>query len=639
MNTTTKLFLSFLFCCLTLFLLGGCSFQSNAQNTRNRHSADVETVKKDLQEISDYAEARDYNVWVIPTRKNPEHINVDRFMNMRRATNLAVWERTAERKVPEGQILLGLRYLHGMGISADEAVGVNYLGQAAEQGYMDAQFNYGTCFAKGIGVPKDDEEAKKWFSKASEQLSKVAEQGDAKAQMRLGKCHLEGVGVSKDEAMGALWIQKAAEQGNADAQFLLGMCYLDGVGVPTDEEEAEKWFHKAEEQRQKDATAALKKIAEGRIAKQQQIAEEKRIAEERRLAEERRVAEEKRIAEERQLAEEAEKTRLAAEAEAARRAEEKRIAEEKQKALRMIILAGAADLNEELQRSGFRDNRPFNNQLFDLLQHGNVQLRDKLNAAERNLSNADAFDRPDIQRQIDGIRAERRVVIEEIAEKTFLTEYNYSISDVRFDENRNEGSCTITSRTGFSHRSVDRNVGGSLFPILFPMPDVTVTGRDLRHSQMVLSISGSADHIRELVRNSGNYSVRVRFKNLRNTWNNQGGQWADIERIEIIDKAKEMAVLANVSLDDLNNMVDEYTKKRLTLAEQENPNMETDEASGNESFLEQYTGIELPIGYLATESSGRNTRTMQQNAQPRQAPTGERIQQGIQIYNAVRRFL
>jgi hypothetical protein len=35
----------------------------------------------------------------------------------------------------------------------------------------------------------------------------------------------------------------------------------------------------------------------------------------------------------------------------------------------------------------------------------------------------------------------------------------------------------------------------------------------------------------------------MRFKNLREKWNNQQGIWAEIERIDIIDKAKERAAL------------------------------------------------------------------------------------------------
>ena len=40
-------------------------------------------------------------------------------------------------------------------------------------------------------------------------------------------------------------------------------------------------------------------------------------------------------------------------------------------------------------------------------------------------------------------------------------------------------------------------------------------------SQIVLAVSGSTDNIKELVRNSGNYQARVRFKNLQYTSNRE----------------------------------------------------------------------------------------------------------------------
>ena len=40
---------------------------------------------------------------------------------------------------------------------------------AAEQGHMYAQFNLGSSYANGDGVPQDMVEAEKWYRKAAEQ--------------------------------------------------------------------------------------------------------------------------------------------------------------------------------------------------------------------------------------------------------------------------------------------------------------------------------------------------------------------------------------------------------------------------------------------------------------------------------------
>ena len=49
----------------------------------------------------------------------------------------------------------------------------------ADQGYASAQFNLGTMYTNGRGVPKDDVQAVKWYRLA-------ADQGNAFAQAHLG---------------------------------------------------------------------------------------------------------------------------------------------------------------------------------------------------------------------------------------------------------------------------------------------------------------------------------------------------------------------------------------------------------------------------------------------------------------------
>ncbi len=53
-------------------------------------------------------------------------------------------------------------------------------GKAEEQGHPNAQFNLGVIYAKGRGISKDIEEAKKWYKKA-------ADQGDDKAENALNR--------------------------------------------------------------------------------------------------------------------------------------------------------------------------------------------------------------------------------------------------------------------------------------------------------------------------------------------------------------------------------------------------------------------------------------------------------------------
>ena len=77
------------------------------------------------------------------------------------------------------------------------------------------QYNRGTGYWYGNGVPQDYAEAANWFRKA-------AERGYAEAQYRLGQMLAIGQGIRQDNTEAVNWYRKAAEQGVARAQYNLG---------------------------------------------------------------------------------------------------------------------------------------------------------------------------------------------------------------------------------------------------------------------------------------------------------------------------------------------------------------------------------------------------------------------------------
>ena len=105
----------------------------------------------------------------------------------------------------------------------------------AEQGVPGAQVRFATMYYFGQGVPKDLEEAVRWFRLA-------AEQGDPVAQNQLGYMHTEGEGGPKDDVEAVKWYRMAAVQGSDEAQFSLGYRYGQGEGVPQDYAEAVRWW-------------------------------------------------------------------------------------------------------------------------------------------------------------------------------------------------------------------------------------------------------------------------------------------------------------------------------------------------------------------------------------------------------------
>ena len=71
---------------------------------------------------------------------------------------------------------------------------------------------------------------------------KAAEQGHAVAQHNLGCFYLEGEDVPKDYNQALKWFTKAARKGFVSAQNNLAVMYFLGQGVPRDIVETYAWF-------------------------------------------------------------------------------------------------------------------------------------------------------------------------------------------------------------------------------------------------------------------------------------------------------------------------------------------------------------------------------------------------------------
>jgi len=94
----------------------------------------------------------------------------------------------------------------------DAAAAVRELKPLAERGNADAQFNLGSLYYQGWGLPQDYQEAVRWFRKA-------AEQRHTYAQTTLGTIYAEGVQgvIAKDYPQALMWFIFAAAQGDAEA--------------------------------------------------------------------------------------------------------------------------------------------------------------------------------------------------------------------------------------------------------------------------------------------------------------------------------------------------------------------------------------------------------------------------------------
>ena len=140
----------------------------------------------------------------------------------------------------------GWCYAVGMGVGRDENEATQWYRKAAEKDFVPSQRALGYRYLNGVGVKKDDGEAESWYRSA-------AAKGDAEAQRAVGWFYENGISVKKDMKEAQWWYQKAAIQDNPTAQLNLGlMAYNGKLGTP-DYKEAIEWFRKSAAQDQPDS--------------------------------------------------------------------------------------------------------------------------------------------------------------------------------------------------------------------------------------------------------------------------------------------------------------------------------------------------------------------------------------------------
>ena len=73
-----------------------------------------------------------------------------------------------EQKDPEAIFQKGRAHLSGKGALKSPAKALELMKQAAEMGHAEALGGVGYFYATGTAVPRDDQEAVKWFRKGAE---------------------------------------------------------------------------------------------------------------------------------------------------------------------------------------------------------------------------------------------------------------------------------------------------------------------------------------------------------------------------------------------------------------------------------------------------------------------------------------
>jgi TPR repeat protein len=131
-------------------------------------------------------------------------------LGVSRDDKLAVqWcSKSAEAGDRQGQMYLAAMYRDGRGVAQNFKEAERWFSMAAQQGSAWAQMNLGMLYTQGgDGMALD-------YLKAADLFRKAADQGDAYAQYNLGWAYQSGLGVPKDRQEAIKWYSKAASQGN-----------------------------------------------------------------------------------------------------------------------------------------------------------------------------------------------------------------------------------------------------------------------------------------------------------------------------------------------------------------------------------------------------------------------------------------
>jgi hypothetical protein len=153
----------------------------------------------------------------------------DDFQSGRHAASVPRLRQLADGNHVHSQLMIGLAYRRGLGVTRDDAAAEAYYLKAARAGLLEAQFNLGTFLLEAGRLG----EAQPW-------LLRAAERGLAAAQNNLAQLHLRPGGLY-NEPEAFRWFLRAAEAGHVDAQYNTCHMYSAGDGVARNEVEAYKW--------------------------------------------------------------------------------------------------------------------------------------------------------------------------------------------------------------------------------------------------------------------------------------------------------------------------------------------------------------------------------------------------------------
>jgi tetratricopeptide (TPR) repeat protein len=134
--------------------------------------------------------------------------------------------------------VIGIAYLHGLGVYADTLKAIDCFERSGKAGYKLAYHNLGMYYkyaARGIQN----------FEKAYDAFNKGADMGSSSCMYNKGFMLYKGLGCEQNYAVSIEEFRKAADKEHPSSLYMLGLCYRNGYGVDIDTERAEFYLKRA----------------------------------------------------------------------------------------------------------------------------------------------------------------------------------------------------------------------------------------------------------------------------------------------------------------------------------------------------------------------------------------------------------
>jgi TPR repeat protein len=169
--------------------------------------------------------------------------------NKQSAEAIAAWRKAADKGSSSAMVELGVLYGTGVGVARDDAQARKLFERAAAAGNPRGVTNLAALGGGGTTDP----------AREREMLAKAAET-NSEAQYQLGLLLADGSGGARDDAAARGLFEKAAAQNHPRALERMGAFAKDGRGGPQDKAAAKAYYERAAALGDEDAKQALKRM-------------------------------------------------------------------------------------------------------------------------------------------------------------------------------------------------------------------------------------------------------------------------------------------------------------------------------------------------------------------------------------------